>query len=199
MKIATFLLCVLVLPATITFGQVSQKDITSDVKAHMEKHFVGASVSDGPTVIHRHEPKGPGGIKLPGWEDRAKGSASIEKLQKIDGKIQRISVPDLDLDFVSADIKMVFSYTSQTSCERISRPGGVVVDKPWGSLSPKGTITLHLRIEKQKNGKLTQGAFVEAGHGDRPNAYIRDHLASRLAVRANQLLQDFLGVQIDQN
>jgi hypothetical protein len=179
-------------------AQVEQKDITNDVVKHLKKHFVGHSVSDGPTVIKRHRPTDPVfHTPLPGWEDRAKGSAKIESLSQVDGKILRINIPEMDLSFVTADIKMVFVYSGQTSCDRISAPGGLVVDHPWKSLHPKGTIKLHLRLEKQKNGKLTSNIFVNENHGDRPNAYIRDHLARRLATKGGDILQDYLGVQID--
>jgi hypothetical protein len=171
-------------------------DITNDVKTHIIQQLVGQSVADGPTVIDRHQIHTPFGDRTI-WEDRAKGTTQVVGLDSMTGTITRIVIPSLGLDIVTADCRMTFKWKSETSCDRIATVGGAIIDHPWGSLHPEGTVTVSLTVNHQENGRIESNIAVTSGGNDRPNNYIKEHLISGLVVpKAAQLLSHELGVTI---
>lgn len=154
-------------------GNEMPENVTEHLIEHLKRHFVGNRVKQPlMTFIDQRNDLGIGNKIM------ARGEATITEFLSHDGIIEKESI--FNGSAYRADLKLTFKYAGQTHGERWLYPGGVFVDNVWDSLHPTGEIKFHIRADQSSNWtvsitNMTFGAI----HEDRPNRFVRDHVASK--------------------
>ncbi|MED2752653.1 hypothetical protein P4278_10025 [Bacillus thuringiensis] len=158
-------------------------DITDYVIKYFTDNFVGKQVSEDHLEIDRH-------VNNLGIGDRtnASGSARIVAAADHNGKIEKEKI--FDGYGYKAELNVSFRYESQTSAEKYSIPGGALIDHPWGSLHPTGEIEFHIHAGQDSNWTVEITRMTFDTGDDRPNSFIRDHVAVKFRGIMEELLQE---------
>lgn len=148
-------------------------DVTDHVVNYLKEHFVGKGVkADGVQIDKTVNDLGIGD------RTNASGSAKITSFVSHDGKIEK--APIFDGYGYKAEMNLDYSFSSQTSAEKYSIPGGVLIDHPWGNLHPSGVIEFHIHAGEDTNWTVTITRMTfENPAEDRPNKFIQEHVASQ--------------------
>ena len=160
-------------------------DVTGHVVDYLKSTFVGKQVSENNKEIPFDDENALGLL----WRINASGSATICSFLSHDGKIEKHRI--FDGYGYRAELNLKYRYDGQTSAEKYSIPGGVIISHPWNSLHPSGEIEFHIHADNDTNwtAKITRMTFGEV-HNDRPNRFFRDNVAVKFLDIMEQLLRE---------
>lgn len=166
-------------------------DVSEKVHSEVKKSLSKAKVDQPLTTFKDYTGKSLG-VKN-GWLLKARGSASVEKVEIIEGEVFRIDYPEVKLpngkvkpaysDF-SGNLKIDVRWRSNTRGEKWIVAGPVVTlgDVLWGNANPKGKGKL--KVEFTKSGakvdiKLSE-VVVEPDTDTRASEFAKERLADSM-------------------
>ncbi|TXT38610.1 MAG: hypothetical protein FD138_302 [Planctomycetota bacterium] len=171
------------------------EDLTNEAVDFMKQRLPGHEVHQPLKTFQDNTSTNFLGVRT-GNEIKAKGRAKVSNYISHSGSIKRLQAGNFTLWITEPFLKITFKYTSQTHGERWIWPGGIFVDNVWNDVHPEGTVTAVLTMIPQQNAVLRLELTVESGNDDRPNNFIKDHVAPQLLGRIDSLLEEFTGKSI---
>ncbi|MCQ6303498.1 hypothetical protein [Bacillus cereus] len=158
-------------------------EITDHVVNYLTQNFVGKEVFENDKEIDKH--KNALGI---GDRTNASGNAKITAASGHNGKIEKEKM--FSGYGYQAELNVSYRYESETSSEKYSIPGGALIDHPWGKLHPSGEIEFHIHAGEDSNWKVEISRMTFDTGDDRPNSFIRDHVAVKFRDVMEGLLKE---------
>ena len=176
-------------------GAMADEDLTGSFVPGFSNMASGTSVSIGWTEYDsRCLAKVPlTGACLSGERERATGEMRLTDLTAATGEIWRKDIVDharhTTVTGYDSTLYFAFHYDAHTSAEKYLND--VLVDHPWGDISPSGTAKVWLTACSGNDWHINFQFEADPGHDDKPNWFVVNYLApvlkQRLAGYVSQL------------
>lgn len=174
-------------------------DVSKDMKSKLEAALKKASFEQS-MMTHRDYTG-----KFGGWELKAKGKASISKINKLDTKLFRIDYPAIELpdgtkkaaysDY-SGNIQIDLDWKSESRGEKwgVALGGKTLIDVLWGKSKPTGKASLKIEVTKAgaKVELKVKDVKVEPNSDSRAGEFAKERLIEpKLKALALKTIKDF--------
>lgn len=178
--------------------QLSAQDVTAQFVEYLDQYFVGSRSSADRVwdntfcAIPR-----PGGGCIEKGGSKIYGSANGRVEQRVaqygnGWYIDQQTNPWTGVKIVShwTDLKLTYSYKGKSEGSKQCYPGDFFCGMEWGELNPGGSIIVSFKADGQKF-EIEMEYAVEQGHGDKPNAVMRDAMYN-LREKMRSTVTDFV-------